>query len=38
MKVALGQLEENGVLAVISFHSLEDNIVYKYMKDFVKNM
>lgn len=35
MDLAIENIEEGGVLAVISFHSLEDNIVYGKMKEFV---
>ncbi|CAG9336126.1 RSMH [Blepharisma stoltei] len=32
LKNAINNLDEKGVLIVISFHSLEDDIVHKYMK------
>lgn len=35
---AIDNLDEDGVLFVISFHSLEDDIVYRKMKDLVRFM
>lgn len=36
LPVAINKLRQNGVLCIVSFHSLEDKIVTKYMRDIAQ--
>ena len=38
LNLAIDNIDEGGVLIVISFHSLEDNIVFNKMKDYVRDI
>jgi 16S rRNA (cytosine1402-N4)-methyltransferase len=37
LTTAINHIENQGILIVISFHSLEDNIVYKKLKEYVSH-